>query len=527
MSSLTASKKHWLTIAALWCFLLFLAALRPLALPDEGRYVEVSRWMLVSGDWLAPRLDGLPFFHKPPLLHWLQSIIFALTGVGVWTARLVPALHAGLMLVGIYLATRKIAGEATAGRAVLMLGSSLSFLFAGQFINHDILVATWISAAIGCFALALLDSEGQVNAGSARWGFVACGLAVLSKGLIGLVLPGMVIFLWLLWTRQFGNVWRLPWASGLLLLAVIALPWFVLAQLTYPDFFDYIIIKQHFARYTDSTFNSVNPWWFYLMALGVLFFPWCIFSFFPLLPLLRRRPNIRLRGRTLSSPVKAWTALCWIWLLGVLIFFSLPSSKLIGYILPAVPPLAMLAALGWEQSMQHIRHAQRWFAAIVVLNLSFALVGSVFSMQHTSDVLSRDIGARLACEATASDTIYTLNGYPYDLPFYLQVRRPLVVISDWPNLRLKVGDSWQRELFESADFDPVAAKTLQSPAQLAAAKNQPGAWLITPISMGKDAATDGWEFVFEGIGWKLWRSKPAVPPTAKVSAANGLPGCAN
>jgi 4-amino-4-deoxy-L-arabinose transferase-like glycosyltransferase len=519
MSPLTALQKHWLTIAALWCFLLFLAALRPLALPDEGRYVEVSRWMLVSGDWLAPRLNGLPFFHKPPLLHWLQSITFAFTSVSVWTARLVPAVHAGLMLIGLYLATRKIAGEATAGRAVLMLGSSLTFLFAGQFINHDILVATWISAAIGCFAFAFMDSEDHVDAAWARWGFVACGFAVLSKGLIGLVLPGMVIFFWLLWTRQLGKVWRLPWASGLFLLAAIALPWFVSAQLKYPGFFDYIIVKQHCARYTDSTFNSVSPWWFYLPALSILLFPWCVFSFLPLLPKIRRYTSAK------NRIMKLWTALCWVWLLSVLIFFSLPSSKLLGYILPAVPPLAMLAALGWEQSMQHIRHAQRWFTAIVVLNLSLALVGSVVSMKYTSEVLSRDIGARLACEAAASDTLYALNGYPYDLPFYLQVMRPLVVISDWPNLRLQVGDSWQRELFESADFDLVAAKTLQSPVQLAAAKNQPGAWLITPISMDNDAATDGWSFVFQGIGWKLWQSNPAVQPATTASVAKVQPGC--
>jgi len=523
MRPLTESKKHWLTMAALWCFLLILAALRPMALPDEGRYAEVSRWMLVSGDWLAPRLDGLPFFHKPPLLHWLQSITFTITGVSVWAARLVPALHAGLMLTGIYWATRKIAGQATAGRALLMFGSSLTFLFAGQFINHDILVATWISAAIGCFAFAFMDSktDGEVDAGWARAGFVACGLAVLSKGLIGLVLPGMVIFFWLVWTRQFGKVWRLPWVSGLLLFAAIALPWFVMAQLKYPGFFDYIIIKQHFARYTASTFNSVYPWWFYLMALGVLFFPWCVFSLVPLLPTIRRR------SPTASGPIKAWTSLCWVWLLSVLIFFSLPSSKLLGYILPAVPPLAMLAAMGWDNIMRQVKHGQRWFWAIMILNLTFALVGSLFSMKHTSDALSRDVAAVLACEASPNDTIYALDAYPYDLPFYLQVTRPLVVISDWPNLRAHVGDSWQRELFESADFDPVAAQSLQTPAQLAEAKNQPGRWLLVPAGGDNNAATAGWTFVFKGIGWTLWRSslEAEQTPSSAATAPKGLPGC--
>jgi hypothetical protein len=337
--------------------------------------------------------------------------------------------------------------------------------------------------------------------------------------LIGLVLPGLVIFIWLLWTRQFGKVWRLPWLSGLLLFAVIALPWFVLAQLKYPGFFDYIIIKQHFARYTASTFNSVYPWWFYLMALGILFFPWCVFSLLPLIP------KIRVRSPSGVMPNKSWTSLCWIWLLSVLIFFSVPSSKLLGYILPAIPPLTMLAAMGWGKTMLTVKHAQRWLWAIVILNLSLALIGSVFSMKHTSEVLSRDVAAVLACQASPNDTIYALDAYPYDLPFYLQVTRPLVVISDWGNLRAHVGDSWQRELFESADFDAVAAQSLQTPAQLALATHQPGHWLISPLATENKPATAGWTLVFKGMGWILWRSTPDASQAPAAGSAKGLAGC--
>ncbi|MEZ7849117.1 MAG: hypothetical protein QMB14_02805 [Polaromonas sp.] len=142
----------------------------------------------------------------------------------------------------------------------------------------------------------------------------------------------MVILIWLVWTRQLRKLSRLPWVSRLLLLAAIAPPWFVPAQLKYPGFFNYIIIKQHFARYTASTFNSVYPWCLSLMALGILFFPWGVLSLFP----------------AATGPIKTWAALCRIWLLSVLLFFSLPSSKLLGYIFPAVPPQVMLAAMGWD-----------------------------------------------------------------------------------------------------------------------------------------------------------------------------------
>lgn len=142
-------------LIAVWLFLLALAALRPLSVPDEGRYAEISRWMLVSGDWLVPRIDGLPFFHKPPLMHWLQASIMAVLGPTPWAARLMPALAAALMLAGLYLGARRMAGEALAARAALMMAASLGFLLGGQYINHDMLVAAWIATAIWCFALAV------------------------------------------------------------------------------------------------------------------------------------------------------------------------------------------------------------------------------------------------------------------------------------------------------------------------------------------------------------------------------------
>ena len=99
--SLTERQKSWLTLLGLWLALLLLAALRPLAVPDEGRYGEVGRWMLQSGDWLTPRLNGIPFFHKPPYLYWLEAMSLATFGVNELALRLVPALHVGLMLVAL------------------------------------------------------------------------------------------------------------------------------------------------------------------------------------------------------------------------------------------------------------------------------------------------------------------------------------------------------------------------------------------------------------------------------------------
>eukprot|EP01030_Chromulinospumella_sphaerica_P006142 gene6142-6003_t len=149
---MTEKTKSWLTIACIWLLLLVLALIRPLSLPDEGRYADIGRWMFISDDWLVPRLNGIPFFHKPPLLYWLQAEVFHLAGVHVWTARLVTAVHALIMLTGVYLGVRRILGEITARKVSLVLGTSVGYLVGGQYINHDFLVATWITVAIGLFA---------------------------------------------------------------------------------------------------------------------------------------------------------------------------------------------------------------------------------------------------------------------------------------------------------------------------------------------------------------------------------------
>lgn len=521
----TERRKSWLWLAALWLLLLLLAALRPLAVPDEGRYGEVGRWMLQSGDWLVPRLDGLPFFHKPPLLYWLEALSLAVFGNHVWALRLVPALHAGIMLAGLYLAARAIAGERVARRAGLMLGTSVAFLLGGQYVNHDMMVATWIGVAIWCFAFAFMHGA-RPHANLARLGFVACALGMLSKGLIGLVLPGLVLFFWLLWTRQFRKVLALPWLSGVLLFGAITVPWFVLVAQKYPGVLDYLFGTQQFTRYTADTFNNVQPWWFYLASLLILLFPWAFFAGKPLWDAVKRVPSP-------DGIAKEWSSLCWIWLAAILAFFSIPASKLIGYILPVIPPLALLAALGWERTLAHHRFAGRVFAGLVALVIALALTVSLLVTRFTQDKLSRDVARTLACQARATDTVYAVGNYPYDLQFYAQTRRPIVVIQDWPGQRKTAGDVWQRELFEGAGFDPVAGRVLQTPDVLRAASAQPGNWLLVPRNGGEHGfGPPAWLRVQTGTGWVLFKSggstapATALAPEGPVAAQQkGLPGC--
>ena len=512
---MTEQRKSWLSLAALFLLLLLLAALRPLAVPDEGRYGEIGRWMLQSGDWLTPRLNGIPFFHKPPYLYWLEAMSLAVFGAHAWALRLVPALHAGLMLLALYLSARQFTREAVARRAAWMLGSSLSFLMGGQYVNHDMLVAAWIGVAIWCFALAFMHGD-RPHVALARWGFVACAMGVLSKGMIGLALPGLVLLVWLGWTRQLKKVLYLPWLSGLALFALIAVPWFWLAGQQFPGMLDYMFGVQQVSRFSGTTFNNRQPWWFYLPCLLILLFPWALLALAQALAQLRRSAN------ALDLAARPWTALCWIWLLAILGFFSIPSSKIIGYVLPVVPPLALLAALGWDSAVGWFKLGlpaqQRWFAGLCAACIALALGGNIAAARYTGKHSAQDVAQALqAAGAKPSDPLYLLGSdYAYDLPFYRQAKAPMVVIQDWPALRKSAADNWKNELLEGAGFDPQAARVLQTSEALAQARAQPNAWLLT----SEERVPEGFVQVFKGGAWVLCRpqSAPVLTPEGPKAA---------
>ena len=510
--------KRW----SLWllpALLLILAVFRPLSIPDEGRYAEIGRWMWVSGDWLTPRIDGIPFFHKPPLLYWLEAISFHVFGATAWAARLVVALHALLMGAVLLDCARFFAGVDVARRAVWMLGSSLAFLIAGQYVNHDMMVASWIGVAIWCFARAFMHqgtTQGDsVHRGWARAGYVACALGVLSKGLIGLALPGLVLLIWIALTAQWKKILALPWLSGVSLFALIAVPWFVLVERAYPGTFNYMFGTQQFARYTQTEFNNAQPWWFYGAAIAVLMFPWV------LAVLAQGVRGVWLRVKHAHAPTDAVAALCWIWCVAVLGFFSIPSSKIIGYALPVMPPLAYLAALWWQQVWADKRWAQWLFAALVVAASAAAVVLNHLAGQFTQARGIGEMAQVLACVSDTNDPVAVIDDYPYDLPFYARRTRPIEVIQNWELERQQAADDWRRELFEGADFDaPAGQLALQPLSRLEALKHDASAWLLAPKAVGSysKGAHEGFEVVHETPAWVLYRASMAGASKSPESA---------
>ncbi|MQM32570.1 MAG: glycosyl transferase, partial [Candidatus Accumulibacter phosphatis] len=181
-----------------------LAGTRSLMLPDEGRYIGVAWAMLNSGDWLTPTLDGLPYFHKPPLFYWLTGLSLKLFGVNDWAGRLASVFGALVAVGGLFFFVRRYAGQRLATLAVAVLVTQPMFFAGAQYANLDMLVAGMISASIVCGASAILRLDsGQSYRPALAAAYVFAALGVLAKGLIGIVLPGAILLAWLLLRKRY------------------------------------------------------------------------------------------------------------------------------------------------------------------------------------------------------------------------------------------------------------------------------------------------------------------------------------
>ena len=504
--------------------LIILSAFRPLALPDEGRYAEIGRWMWASGDWLVPRLNGLPFFHKPPLLYWMEAALATTGSSNAWLFRSIPAAHAILILSLIEPLVRPLAGEAVARKVFYVFGSTTAFLLGGQYINHDMMVACWISVAIGSFGWFVIRLDQSASRSvvppslkKIAWlGFVACALGVLSKGLIGLVLPGGVLIIWLCWCGRWFALRKLPWISGSLIFLIITVPWFIAAENAYPGMMGYMFGVHQFARFTGHQFNNAQPVWFYLVATSLLLGPWFIgfwaYHYQKLsdywTQFLRR--GLLIKGLTqvfshdhqrLRGPKQLLIGLCVIWVWVIVVFFSIPSSKIIGYALPVIPPMSLLCVLGWDRLIERSRVKPYFYKTLFILSLAVGIwiqiQAGAISMRHSS----ADVAQFLACQ--------DLGEYPYDLPFLLNSKKPFWVIQDWVRERLHAGDNWRREMFEGSNFEPSTGQFLKPLNTPELESKNAGRWLLLPSQWNNIPELQRMGFVkeFSGQAWTLYRSQ--------------------
>lgn len=438
------------------------AGFRPLMLPDEGRYVGVAWEMLASGKLGVPILDGMPYFHKPPLFYWLTAASLNTFGMNFWAARFASILAASIVAVGLFQFVRRYFNGLTATISLVILLTQPFFFAGAQFANLDMLVAAMISLCILSAADAVLRKEaGEAYRTSLLLSYLYAALGLLAKGLIGIMLPGAVLFIWLLATRRGKSLLTLLWVPGIAIFGLIGLPWFLLMQAQYHEFFDYFIIYHHVQRFSEGGFNNRQPFWFYVPALLGMTLPWS--------PWLWQ--SLRLPGNSFSSRQRDIQWLMLAWCLVILLFFSIPISKPIGYILPVLPAFAFLIALPFARKMAASKQgvAQRHFTLHLVLAGSICLAVLIGVANHDYATSARQLANNIdkAFSESEPDQLVMVEHYQYDLPFYLHLKRPAWVISDWDDVSIPKHDNWRKELYDARKFHPEAGKeTLLNYAQL-------------------------------------------------------------
>lgn len=363
---MTKTTKSWLTdltLLIVFTSLLYglFLGMRPLIPPDEGRYSEIPREMVQNYDYLTPRLDGVAYFEKPILFYWLQAASINIFGLHEWSFRLVNALMGGLGVLLTYAVSRRLYNRRIALLAGALLSTSLLYAFLSRYITLDITLTFFLSGSLLLFILG-----NEYPAGSARrlcmWGMYSfAALATLTKGLIGIVFPGMIIFSWLLLTQQWQRLQSYCLFSGTLLFLLITVPWHVLVGLKNPGFFQFYFYEQHFLRYFTHYAGREQTFWFLPLVLLAGWFPWTGFVLSAL-----KRSMVALRFPKQQSKTiffLLWTGL-------IFVFYWLSHSQLAPYLLPLFPPLAIITAQFFDEHWQYKNKVLRNnFSAVLVFSL--------------------------------------------------------------------------------------------------------------------------------------------------------------
>jgi len=348
-----------LLLCALLTALLYLPGLGRPALwePDEGRYAEIGREMLLRADFVSPRDDWVRYFEKPPLMYWVTAASIRLLGPNETAVRL-PVVLASIAQVVITMALAQQMFDPLSGAlAALCLALSPIFFGFSRFLTLDPPLAFSITAALAIF-YSTVDGLPAPRARRALY-LVAVMVAVgtLIKGPVALVLVGAVAGLYLLSSGRGERLRQIPWLGCVILYLGLTLPWFVLVTVRNPGFLRFFLIHEHLQRYAVSTEHAWGPYFFLLVLLAGMW-PWIAF-----VPIAFSAPPPS------ASSGRAPVLFNVLWFGVVLLFFSIPRSKLGSYILPAVPALAILAGLGLSTLLRGpLARLRWWFGSIALID---------------------------------------------------------------------------------------------------------------------------------------------------------------
>lgn len=357
----------------------------PLHSPDGGRYAEIPREMVATGDYITPHLNGIKYFEKPPLFYWLQAISIKAFGVNDLAVSIVNALLALGSVLLVYFIGLKIYNRLS-GILASFIFATTSLVFAlTRVITLDVAFTFFLTGSVGAFLLATRMPLGSKRNVYIWMMYVFASLAVMTKGLVGIIFPGMIVLIWTIIFNTWHDLKTYRIISGTLIFLLIVLPWHILVQIKNPEFLHFYFIEQHFFRYLTDYANRSQQWWFLPVVFIGGLYPWLIF-----LPqtIIHQVP----RQFSKWQQCKA-TIFLLIWAASIYIFYTFSNSQLIPYILPAFPPIVVLIgnylATYWKN--KHHLPITIGFNALLFLNifLGVCAVIAIFTLNFNEQILTK------------------------------------------------------------------------------------------------------------------------------------------
>lgn len=369
------NKNLFLGIFIFAIFYLYLAHLGAYHLmdPDEGRYNQIPREMILSGDFITPHLNGVEYFEKPAFQYWFTAIMMKIFGFSEFTGRILPALSGiGCVALAGFLGTMMYSRKVGLLASAILATSCLNLVVASINILDMALTLFMTSCMVFFYAFERTEKKKWLIAF-----YIAMGFGVLTKGLVAIILPFGILFWYVIFTKRPRLFLKLFYLPGILAFLIVTVPWFYLVCQANHDFFYFFFIREHFLRFTTKMHDRFQPWWFFMPFVIIGMLPWTGF----LVSLFSKRGVIR---QTTSERNRFDIIYLLLWFFIIFIFYSISDSKLVPYIMPCWMPLAILIAA----SIKRFEVTNSWLSHSFFINsflslaFVFALVGYVLSSNY-------------------------------------------------------------------------------------------------------------------------------------------------
>lgn len=337
----------------------------PLLDPDEPVYAETPKEMYAFQEFISPRIYGEYWYDKPPMYYWLVAVAYKIFGINEFSARFPSALLGVVCVIAVYYFSRRIFDSVSVALpSALVLATSIEYWYLGKAAVTDITLNLFLTLSLLCFITKKY-----------YWFYLWAGIATLTKGPIGLLFPGAIVFLYLLTTSRWAELKDMKIPAGILIYVFVGVPWYVIMYKIHGNIFiDTFLGFHNITRFTSPEHPEGVLWYYYIPVLILGFFPWTALAM-----------QAVWNSLTKGSSERNTLIFLNIWAAFIFIFFTISRTKLISYILPMFPPLAMITGWYFNYLLSNQKRCVSWGLTTIIVS-TLLIAGMVIGLKSMPDL---------------------------------------------------------------------------------------------------------------------------------------------